>query len=252
MSIANKFRYINILPYMFLFFLLTACKKESLFDCLKGSGKTITEERIVDDFTKIEVKNIFNIYLLQDTITKVRIKGGKNLLPLITTKVKNGTLFLDDENTCRWSRDYERIEMYITVHHLDEITLSEPCYISSKDTIYGDNIEILALAYMNEGDLHLHYNYIYFVSSHTAGGKLTLAGNVNRAKIVTFNSIHVDAIHLVSSHAELYSKSIGDIYIYCTEKLYAEILNSGNIYYKGNPAHTDSIITGEGQLITLD
>ena len=71
------------------------------------------------NFNKIFIDDIFDIYLIQDTICSIEAKGGSNLLSNLEFNVnEQKELRIDDNNTARWTRDYDKIELYISVDTL--------------------------------------------------------------------------------------------------------------------------------------
>ena len=66
----------------------TSCKKESLL----GNGDTKTELRNVAGFSKIKVDGSTDLTITQGSNYRVEVKAHNNLLPLLETKVVDGTL----------------------------------------------------------------------------------------------------------------------------------------------------------------
>ena len=235
----------RLLTYSFILSILLA-------SCEKRTGEIVTEQRTIGDFNEIVINDIFNIYINQDTSTNLRIEGGENILPKITTKIKDGVLTIDNENSLRWSRDYDRVIIWITVKDLDKIEYLEPACVETTDTIHGKNLTIYALAGMNEGSFLLDYDFINFGSSHSTGGKIDLAGRVNSIRIECYNSLHLDAENLSANNVDAMNKSIGDVYVQCQDELKVRIYNDGNIYYSGEPDSIIMEIEGDGRLIEME
>src|SRR5690242_20273176 len=84
--------------------LLFSCKKESLFDCFKSTGDIVTERRNIGTFTETIIYNNVNVIIVQDSLTYLEINAGENLLPLITTEIRNGKLIIENNNKCNWVR----------------------------------------------------------------------------------------------------------------------------------------------------
>ena len=223
-----------------------------LVSCEKRTGEIITEQRIIGGFNELVISDIFTIYINQDTTTSLKIEGGENILPQITTQIKDGILTLHNENKQRWSRDYERVKIWLTVKELGKIVCLEPAYIETTDTIYGKNLTIYALAGMNEGNMLLDYNYINFESSYTAGGKIFLSGRADNLRIRCFNSFILDAKNLRANKVEAVNKSIGDVFVHCLNELDVQIYNDGNIFYRGTPGSITADIEGNGRLIEME
>ena len=64
----------NIVYILFLFIFFSC--DDALFD----KGPVVTKQIETDDFREIYVEDIFDIYLLQDTVCKISVKGGSNVI----------------------------------------------------------------------------------------------------------------------------------------------------------------------------
>ncbi len=125
----------QILLCIFLLFLLS-CKKENMCDCIKSTGKIKFQERIVGDFSNIWLEDNINIILKPDTINKITIEAGENLLKLIHTEIKNNYLYITNENRCNWVRKFDiPINAYISLKKLDTISYWGSGNISCTDTL---------------------------------------------------------------------------------------------------------------------
>ena len=56
--------------------------------CLRGSGKSATENRKLSEFTKLKVSNSFKVNLKQDSSLTLSITGDDNLLKYVSTSVE--------------------------------------------------------------------------------------------------------------------------------------------------------------------
>lgn len=81
---------------IFGFFVSAACGVTSNFgfQTIEGSGKIVTENRAVSDFTRVEVCCGMELYLTQGETESLEIKADDNFMEEITTQVANGTLVI--------------------------------------------------------------------------------------------------------------------------------------------------------------
>ncbi|MEP7170678.1 MAG: DUF2807 domain-containing protein, partial [Bacteroidota bacterium] len=86
-------------------FFISSCKKEHLFDCFKSRGTTITVERPVSYFNKVDAYNDVNLVFHNGASGVVKVTGGTNIMDGIVTSVENNTLTIRNENKCNWVRD---------------------------------------------------------------------------------------------------------------------------------------------------
>ncbi|MGM0408421.1 MAG: GIN domain-containing protein [Bacteroidota bacterium] len=209
-----------------------------LFSCddnLFNEGEIINQEVKTDDFHQIEINDIFDVYFYQGTNNKINVRGGSNLIPNIKCKVDNGQLTIDDQNTARWSRDYEKIQLHITVDSLRLLTLNAPSSIICVDTIKTPELKIFSIADYADISILISCDNFFLVNSGTSGGQATIKGSTYSFGFWARASFQLYADEFVANKITAKNESIGNCYIHATEYLSAEILNSGLIYYKGNP-----------------
>ena len=108
----------NYFKILILFLLISSCSAPG--DCIKSSGDFISTAIEVPEFDKIIVYNGISLVITQGEKYKVEVHTGSNLIDDITIKVSDGMLFLEDETTCNWVRDYGQTTIYVTVPNLTE------------------------------------------------------------------------------------------------------------------------------------
>lgn len=217
--------------YILFLLLLFSCD-----DTLFNEGDIVTKEIEISDFEKIYVHDIFDIYLLQDTVCKIEVKGGSNLLPNLEFNVDTEKILtIDDNNTARWSREYNKIELYISVNTLSWFELKAPCNVSCLDTLKLPHVYFVTIDDYSELDLLVKSNFLYFVNSGTSGGILTVKGETDIFNFWARASVKINAQNFIANKTTVKSESIGDCYIHANEYINVEILNDGNIYYTGSP-----------------
>ncbi|OFX83282.1 MAG: hypothetical protein A2W99_12290 [Bacteroidetes bacterium GWF2_33_16] len=189
----------------------------------------------VEEFKEIFINDIFDVYLYQDSICKLSIEGGSNLLPEISYKVTDGKLTVSNKNTAQWSRDYEKIKLHISVNKLLYLYLKESSKIHSVDTIITPQLEVYSITDYADIYLMVKCDNFYFVNEGTSGAYIELKGSSQNFNSWIRASAILKADEFFSENVIIETESIGDCYVYATKKLTVKINNSGNIYYTGNP-----------------
>lgn len=223
-------------------------------DTLFNAGDIIKKNIEISEFDCIYVEDIFEIFLLQDTICKIKVEGGNNLLPnldFILDSEKN--LTITNNNSARWSRDYDKIQLYISIDTLQKFELRAPCKVSCLDTLFSPYIYFISIADYAEMDILLNSHYCYVVNSGTSGGSFTIRGNTDTFKFWARASYKINAQDYKANHVIVKSESIGDCYIYAKESIQAEILRDGTVFYKGTPETIEYVNDrAKERLIKLD
>ena len=216
----------------FITFFLNSCDDSALFD----SGKTVTKEiALTENFTTIEVKELFDIKLVNDTENKAILTCGENLLPGIKIYVENESLYLDQDLKYKWSRNYDKIKLELHLISASYINVHKPCHIFTTDTFKSSNFILVDWGKFTDLDVLLDVAYTSIQVSSDNYGIYRLHGKTQDADFVGRGSIFVYAGDMEIRNCNVDTKSIGDFYLEVSKSLNATITSSGNIYYKGNP-----------------
>ncbi|HKR07317.1 MAG TPA: DUF2807 domain-containing protein [Bacteroidia bacterium] len=232
-----------------LSFLFSSCKKEHLFDCFKGSGKTITVERQVSYFNKIDTYNDVNLALHSGATGSVKVTGGANIIDGITVSVENNTLTIRNENKCNWARDFKnKFTVDVWVDSLNLLTNNGSGNITFEDTLFT-----YAFQYENwnaSGSVKLKFNGDRIsVNVHTGSADLTVSGIAGIDFLYHNGYGYMNFKDLKTRITYITNQNSGDCKINVRDEMLAQIKYIGNIYYSGNPSNLITRITGTGQLI---
>src|SRR5438876_8831238 len=66
-------------------------------DCVKGSGKVVTQTRQVGTFTAIRLDSIGDLTVEPAGTNSLTVTTDDNLQPIVTSEVKDGTLVLAEQ-----------------------------------------------------------------------------------------------------------------------------------------------------------
>ncbi len=235
-----------------ILFIIYSCEKESS-NCLYTTGNIEKQEILLEDFNCVSVNDIFNVILIQDTLHKVVIEGGENILRHVETIIKNDTLIVQHSIRCNWFRDYEKINLYIYFCRLNHIVTYSPAKIVSTDTISCNRLEYFALGEIGEADMILNCDYLRFDDSYSTLGQFKFKGKSDKSRFYVNYGSSLFADSLISKDADIFFKTIGDIRVHVTDHLRVWIWGPGNVYYSGNPAKVEIMEKkSTGNLIKID
>jgi putative autotransporter adhesin-like protein len=100
---------------------LAGCSLISTTDGVKGSGVVKTEKRTLAPFASLEVSCHGSIQVQTQRQEGLEISGDDNIIPLITTEVNNGTLYI------RSSKEYnprDKLEIIVSASDLKRFVFS--------------------------------------------------------------------------------------------------------------------------------
>ncbi len=237
----------NIFLFIPVFFLFT-CKKENMFDCLKPTGKIVREERSIVHARYFNIgKGKINCYFTQDSIYKIEVEAGKNLIGLIKTEVKGDTLFITNHNKCNFMRSYKpQINIYISTPDLKKIIQNGVGTIKSTNTIARDSIY---LETWGSPDIYFNVNCDFLQTHvHNSTAVYTSGFAKNHFAYMWHNSTFFGD-NLNTNYTYIFDNTTGNFHCNASNEIDAAIQLSGDIYYSGNPLINVDNIGGTGKLI---
>lgn len=239
-----------LLLFLFLCILSGSCKKENRYDCLKGTGNITCREEALSEFKVLQIEDLFQVYITSDTLNKIHLEGGENLLPLISYEVHGDTLVLQNNNKCNWVRSYKKkLYAYFNVKSLQEIVVNGESDIFTAGVWRGNEMFVNVWAGIASTDLAIDCDKFH-LNVHAGTGNYTLKGKAGVSYIYSMGNSYVFANSLASYFTYITNSSTGDCFVNATNEIGAKISSSGNIYYTGNPPKLElDHPSGDGELI---
>src|SRR5690606_30800121 len=127
---------------LLLLLLLMGCDSKDANDCIQSAGNTIRQEVPVVAFNRILVEQGLNMVLIQDSVPKVVVQTGENLIPDIKVQVVDNQLQLRNENDCNFFREYGLTTIYVYSPNISEIRSSTQGEIRSEGTFTVDKLKV--------------------------------------------------------------------------------------------------------------
>lgn len=229
---------------------LSSCKKAENRTCFKFAGKDIEKEILLTSFDKMKLFQKIEYVLIQDSLDKVVLKGGENLLNLVDVKVSDGCLTMENKNKCSFLRSYDRkIKAEIHFTQLNDLEYQGTDNLTNEGTLNLNWFLFKILSGSSSVKLNINADVIY---AYTAGySDFTFTGKANYSNIVVNSNSYCDTYGLeVKDSITVINNSVGLIKINADQvNLKAEIKKSGNIWYKGTPVIQAYNQYGTGELM---
>jgi hypothetical protein len=232
-----------------MIFICISCD-DGLFN---GGETTVREIPLNDSISSVEVENIFDIELDQDTVNKIFVTCGENLQQYIDIKIKDKVLHVNHHSKYNWSRSYEKIKLEFHINQNLKMRILSPTKLTSKETLKLSSIEIADWGKVSEFDISIEADYFYLVVSYENFGYYKVKGTCNNTNLRSYGSCFFMTDSLVSKECSVKHFGIGDVYVNFTSSLKVWLEFTGNVYYKGNPS--DIILEQQlssGKLIPID
>jgi hypothetical protein len=242
-----RYKLVILIGWLFVF---ASCKKESMCDCVKSTGKTNVIYRDLKGFNCIYLRDKMDLYITQGPVFEVKVEAGENLQRLIKTELDGETLKVFNNNRCNWVRGYKhKISIYVTAPNFKYLQHAGLGTIESTNTIVQDSIK---LRIENSGDFKLDLNTLKTICSAHGNGDTYLTGTTNSLESDYTGTNYLYAKDLIiTNYVYLHSVSIGHAYINAPINGLMDIIidRSGNVFYNGNPSTIHLTENNKGLLI---
>ena len=229
--------------------LFASCAPEDRWDCIKSSGEEVTVSRTLRMFHKLDVSDRIDVVISPSNEYRVEIKGGKNIIPDVETSLKDGTLFLRDNNTCNWVRDLSKfVEITVFVPELETIRMDGAGTITATDTLRGNFLGVDMWGSGGVVELPVVVNRSHS-KIHTGPGDITFKGSSIYNFAYSTGNGFLDLDEFSTEITEAINWGTGDFSLTVTDSLYVEIGHLGSVTYYGQPEKVVEWLNGEGQAI---
>lgn len=192
---------------------------------VQGSGVMKTETRQVDAFTRIEIRSGADIDATIGKEQSLTVEAEDNILPLIDTTVKNGTLIVGSNASYSTNKG---VKLHLVVPSLEGLTIRG-----------SGNVNIAGLKEPK------------FALSLRGSGNIKIDGSTDDLAIDLAGSGDIDTTKLTAKRAVVNLRGSGDVKVHAVESLQANLRGSGDVRYTGNPNEVLEHITGNGSVKPL-
>lgn len=190
-------------------------------DKVVGNGQIDTESRKLEKFDAIEIRIVGKVEIAIGKPSPLKIKADGNILPLITTEVRDGRLVISSEKAFR---SEQSPSFMITVADLKSVDVMGAADVN----VRGLDNENLALSIKGSGDVK--------VSGETEQFSVSIAGSGD-----------VAAFDLRARQASVSIRGSGDVKVNAVDSLDVSISGSGDVVYAGQP-RVHKAIRGSGDI----
>ncbi len=216
------------LVFICLLFVMGLCQVCMAHDCshkipcTEESGVNHMEKRQVSSFKSISIDGSFVATIACGKNYAVEITGDKNILPNISTEVRNQKLSVYFKKSLCTTKDIK-----ISISAPDIVKLDA----SGSNTIHMKGIENQKMSINLDG-----------------AGELNISGKTKKLSATLSGSNNFNAKNLKSETTSISIAGSSDATVYASDYLKAEIGGVGNIVYYGNPKTIKRNVFGIGEI----
>lgn len=230
---------------------MSSCKKAEDRSCFKSTGGIVTKEVSLEAFELMELYPHIEYELIQDSLDKLVITGGENVVNFVEASIVDKRLYIKNKNRCPFLRDPKKmikVEIHFTTLYNLHYEGSERIF--SKDTLQLPYFTLTIRDGAGPVDLKLNSEIIQADILH-GWGDYTLEGKAKIARIGARSNGFCDTRKLlVTDSIYVASETSGDMYVNVGSlPLYGYIKSIGDVYYSGSPSPIVVIESSTGKLI---
>jgi hypothetical protein len=229
---------------------------------IEGSGDLVSEDRDVDEFTRIESSGPFDVVVTIGDKQSVSITFDDNLIDLVETNVRRKTLQIysdenfDSEHSCRVEVTIPKLERVVT-RGSGDITVESvsgkrfDCRVNgSGDIMVGElACDRVECSIHGSGDIVLQQLDGEFVECLIHGsGDFSAEGKVDEIEISIHGSGDVDTRDLRAQTADVTVQGSGDVRVHCEDSFDGAVYGSGDIIFYGDPKYISKHVSGSGSI----
>jgi hypothetical protein len=208
------------LCFSITFFILKGCVVSGNTVTTKDNNSFKKDIREVSYFNSIDISGVYEVNISLQKPQLLEITGNINILPLVKTEVRNGTLFIFNEKNID---NNTKIQVYISAKDIKRVASG------------GSNT--IVLSEVNNDVLNLNFS---------GASANQLSGKTKKLNIKMSGSGNLDAKNLYAEKVkiDLYGTGMADVYP--TQELNAAIYGTGTVYYSSKPQIVTKNIYGPG------
>jgi len=199
---------------------------------VEGNGKSISSEREIATFDKIEIEGVFNVILSQGGEESLKIETDEDIQLLILTNVENGILKVKmKDSTC--IKKLKNVNTSINISDINKLSTTGVGKLTCTKPL---NLRQLELKCKGVGATELKIIAEKLTVKSEIVSLLDLPGTVKEVDIRHSGLGAIKAFELKTEKLKLLSEGIGAAEINASQELSINVKGFGAVKYKGNPA----------------
>lgn len=210
-------------------------------DCMKGNGVEATENRELDEFSKIDLGGAYKLVLRQDSsVQSLTINADENLLPYIKTEVRNNRLRVySDEDIC------DEVVIAISMKELTDIEASGAVEIEMTNRFVTSEFG-LDVSGAVEARLNIEAQKIR--TELSGAGEIEYQGKADEHKVSISGAGELKAADLVVNKYDIDVSGAAECSIHVLRELDVQASGASSIVYRGNPTEINQNVSGAGSV----
>ncbi|MEJ1223709.1 head GIN domain-containing protein [Sediminicola sp. 1XM1-17] len=193
----------------------------------KGNGIVTEDNRnVTDEFTVVSASEGLDVYVTQSDEFKILVEADENIIDLIGTDIKNGTLKIHAiENIGRATK-----KIHVSLPIISALSSSSGANLMSNNQIEADKISLEA---SSGADLEVSVVASEVNADASSGADIKLSGQANMLYADASSGSDIKARDLMTKICNADASSGADITLNVSESLTADASSGADISYTG-------------------
>lgn len=179
---------------------------------VNGSGKSVTEERQVPPFHALEAGGSLDVQITVGPEQRLAITGDENIVPVITTEVRDGRLVF---GASRPYRTRTPLRIVVTMPALTNLRAGGSADIAIHD-VRGESLRIQA----------------------DGSADVQAAGTVDRLELHASGSADLELAELAARIVDVEASGSSDLHVQALEAIRGKLSGSADLTYRGSASVT--------------
>lgn len=224
-TIITKFIVVTLIALLF-----SSCHHSfNWVEGIKGSGKTITENRNVNqDFKSIEVSSGIKVVIEQSNDKSITVEADENLIKHIVTKIENGVLIIECDESYNLTTPIVNVKMPV----INELNCSGGSEITNLKTLKTEKIDVKS---SSGSTIKLNVEADDITLESESGSTIEASGKALKSETSSSSGSEIDASKLMANEVISQANSGSNTSVYPIVKLDAKASSGSSITYYKNP-----------------
>jgi len=231
--------------------IVLSCEKPESRNCFKGNGEIKSIEIALDSIQEFRLYKGIKYNFYQDSLRKLVIRGGGNVVNLISVDQSNYITEIHNDNKCHFLRA-NSLPLEIDIHYpsYSKIYSESSDSLIFMDTIISNLLDIQLRDGAGTLKLNVNVNQLNLTVSYGVG-EYIVGGITNNARLVIQNLGRGNALNLTSNNLYIYQNSNADLLVNFENSIVkVDFYGNGDVKYIGIPLSLNINGSGEGEVVT--
>ena len=226
-----------------------------LFTTFLATGQDVINDpnaqpRSVGAFTKVDVSNAFDIYLVQGNESALAVSASNaEYRDKIKTYVQNGTLHIKLEaDKSFWNslkNNKMNLKAYISIKSLEELEVSGACNVNLVNDISADKLKIRL---SGASDLKGKINANFLNVNLSGASDVRLSGVVDNLNVSVSGASDFKGYDLAANYCVADASGASSVQLTVNKELNAKASGASDINYKGTGSITEIRTSGASDI----